>query len=203
MQADDDMLVKQSRDGDLDAFEELVKRYEGKVYTVAYRFMGNHADASDLAQEAFIKAFQALTSFRGDSSFATWLYRITANACRDEIRKQHRQKKLSLEEMISHGGGSYPVAGTEPSPEESLERWELHDLVQKQLNGLSGDHRLILVMRELQGMSYEEIAASLDCTLGTVKSRLNRARQALKQRVLAHRELFDINDRLASKSKEG
>ncbi|MFZ5633557.1 MAG: sigma-70 family RNA polymerase sigma factor [Bacillota bacterium] len=203
MHADDDKLVKRSRDGDRDAFEELVKRYESKVYTVAYRFMGNHADASDLAQEVFIRVYQALPSFRGESSFATWLYRITANACRDEIRKQQRHKNLSLEDVMSQTGGNPSLAATGPSPEESLERCEIHDLVQRQLNGLSGDHRLILVMREIQGMSYEEIASSLDCTLGTVKSRLNRARRALKQKVLEQRELFDIKFRLPSKSEEG
>ncbi|MCL6478596.1 MAG: sigma-70 family RNA polymerase sigma factor [Peptococcaceae bacterium] len=203
MQADDDRLVKRSREGDLDAFEELVKRYESKVYSIAYRFMGNHADASDLAQEAFIRVYQALPTFRGESSFATWMYRITANACRDEIRKQQRHKNLYLEEVISQTGGRSSLAAAGLSPEESLERCEIHDLVQRQLNGLSGDHRLILVMREIEGMSYEEIAASLDCTLGTVKSRLNRARQALKQKVLEQRELFDIEFRLPGKSKEG
>lgn len=203
MHQDDDTLVRRSREGDLDAFEELVKRYEGKVYTIAYRFTGNHADAGDLAQEAFIKAFQALRSFRGDASFATWLYRIASNVCRDELRRQHRQKKVSLEEVMAQPGGNPSLVAGGPSPQECLERNEIQELIQSQLDSLSGDHRLILVMREIQGLSYEEIAAALDCTLGTVKSRLSRARQTLKQKVLDHRELFDIEIRLDNKGREG
>ncbi len=203
MHPDEDLLVKRSRDGDLDAFEELVKRYESKVYTIAYRFTGNHADAGDLAQDAFIRAYQALRSFRGDASFATWLYRIASNVCRDELRRQQRQKKVSLDEMMSQPGGNPPLAAADMSPQECLERSEIQELVQKQLNSLSGDQRLILVMREIQGLSYEEIAAALECNLGTVKSRLNRARQTLKQRVLENRELFDIKIRLPIKGKEG
>jgi len=192
----DELLVKRSKGGDLDAFDELVRRYQGKVYTVAYRFMGNHADAGDLAQEAFIRVFQALSSFRGDSSFATWIYRIASNVCRDELRKQQRQKKVSLDEMISQNGGSPLLVSGDPSPQEQLERIELRDQVQRHLNELSGDHRLILVMRDIQGLSYEEIASALDCSVGTIKSRLSRARQALKRKVLDKRELYRDEIRL-------
>lgn len=203
MHPDDELLVDRSRKGDLDAFDELVRRYEGKVYTIAYRFMGNHADAGDLAQDAFIRAYRALPTFRGDSSFATWLYRIASNVCRDEIRRQQRHKKVSLDEVMAQPGGNPSLVAREISPQESIERNELQELVQGQLNALSEDHRLILVMREIQGLSYEEIAAALECTLGTVKSRLNRARQTLRQRVLDHRELFDIEFRLPNKGREG
>jgi RNA polymerase sigma-70 factor (ECF subfamily) len=202
VQPDDEQLVRRSRTGDLDAFDELVRKYQSKVYTLAFRFMGNHADAGDLSQDAFIRAYQALSSFRGDASFATWLYRITANVCRDEIRKQSRYKKVSLDEVIMQPGGSGSLAATGPTPEESLEKVELKDVVQRHLNALSDEHRLILVMRDIQGMSYDEIAASLDCTLGTVKSRLNRARQTLKKRLLEHRELIEGELRLPGK-KEG
>jgi len=201
---DDDLLVKRSRSGDLDAFEELVKRYESKVYTIAFRFTGNHADAGDLAQDAFIRAYQALGSFRGDASFATWLYRIASNVCRDELRRKQRRKKVSLDEVLSQGGGGNPsLVSVDMSPQECLEKTEMRELVQRELAGLPRDYRLILVMREIQGLSYEEIASALECNLGTVKSRLNRARQALKQKVLEHRELFDIQIRLPSKDKEG
>lgn len=192
----DDILVQKCKKGDLDAFDELVKRYENKVFTVAYRFVGNYADANDLAQETFIRVYQALPSFRGESSFATWLYRIAANVCRDELRRQHRQKKVSLDEMMSQPGGGISLADNSLSPEESLEKNELQQAVQQFLNTLSDEHRLILVMREIQGLSYDEIAVSLDCSLGTVKSRLNRARQALKQKMLGARELFDMPSRL-------
>lgn len=199
MQADDELLVRRSRGGDPDAFEELVRRYQSKVYTVAFRFMGNHADAGDLAQEAFIRAFQALPTFRGDSSFATWLYRIVSNACRDELRKQQRQKKASLDEMIMQHGGNPSLAAADPTPEEYLESIEMRDMVQRYLSELSGDHRLMLVMRDIQGLSYEEIASALDCNVGTVKSRLSRARHALKNRLTGRRELCGSGIRLPDK----
>ncbi|MFZ5648074.1 MAG: RNA polymerase sigma factor [Bacillota bacterium] len=199
MHPDDDLLVKRCRGGDMDAFDELVRRYQTKVYTVAFRFMGNHADAGDLAQEAFIRAYQALSTFRGDSSFATWLYRIASNACRDELRKQQRQKKVSLDEMIMQPGGNLSLAAPDHSPEEHLESIEMRDMVQRHLNELSGDHRLILVMRDIQGLSYEEIATSLECNVGTVKSRLSRARQALKNRMTGQMELCRDKIRLPGK----
>ncbi|MFZ5650106.1 MAG: RNA polymerase sigma factor [Bacillota bacterium] len=199
MQTDDELLVRRSRDGDLDSFDELVSRYQSRVYTVAFRFMGNHADAGDLAQEAFIRAFQSLPTFRGDSSFATWLYRIVSNACRDELRKQQRQKKVSLDEMIMQPGGNPSLAAAGPTPEEHLESIEMRDMVQRHLSELSGDHRLILVMRDIQGLSYEEIASALDCNVGTVKSRLSRARHALKNRLTGHRELCRDGIRLPDK----
>ena len=195
----DEILVDKSKNGDLNAFEELVRRYEGRVYSMAYRFMGNHADAVDLAQEGFIRLYQNLPGFRGDSSFSTWMYRVVANACRDELRRRQRQRNVSLDEMAESAGGNIPVPSMEVSPEESAERNELQEYVQMCLNSLSEEHRLILIMREMQGLSYEEIADTLDCSLGTVKSRLNRARHALKDRVTMHRELFNGDYRLSVK----
>jgi len=193
----DDILVQQSKSGNIDAFDELIKRYESKIYTVAYRFTGNHADANDLAQETFIRVYQSLPSFRGDSSFATWLYRIASNVCRDELRRQQRRKKISLDEMISQPGGNLSLADDGVSPEESLEKSELQRAVHRCLNSLSDEQRLILIMREIQELSYDEIAAALDCSLGTVKSRLNRSRQALKQKVMVDRELSTLISRQA------
>lgn len=192
----DDTLVQKCKKGDLDAFDELVKRYENKVFTIAYRFVGNYTDANDLAQETFIRVYHALPSFRGDSSFATWLYRIASNVCRDELRRQRRQKKVSLDELMSQPGGNASLADNSMTPEEVLEKNELQRAVQQCLDTLSDEHRLILVMREIQGLSYEEIAVSLDCSLGTVKSRLNRARQALKQKMTGARELLGMPSRL-------
>lgn len=202
MHPDEKLLVKRCKEGDLKAFDELVNFYQNKVYTIAYRFMGNHADASDLAQDAFIKAYRSLLSFRGDSSFATWLYRIVTNVCRDELRKQSRYKKISLDDAMLYSGGNPSLEASEMTPEEYMESEEKKDLVQKHLNALSEDQRLILVMREIQGLSYEEIASFLDCTLGTVKSRLNRARQTLKTRIIAQRELYDAEFRPSS-NREG
>jgi RNA polymerase sigma-70 factor (ECF subfamily) len=195
----DEVLVEKSKKGDLDAFEELVRRYEGKVYNMAYRFMGNHADAGDLAQEGFIRLYQALPGFRGESSFSTWMYRIVSNACRDELRRRQRQRNVSLDELAKSAAGNIPVYSAEESPEDAAERHELQQYVQQCLTSLSEEHRLVLIMREMQGLSYEEIAAALGCSLGTVKSRLNRARHALKDKIKARRELFNGEYRLSVK----
>ncbi|MTI81287.1 MAG: sigma-70 family RNA polymerase sigma factor [Firmicutes bacterium] len=183
---EDQQLIEKSISGDYIAFEELVRRYENKVYSVAYRFMGNHADASDLAQEAFIKIYQALSKFRGDSSFMTWIYHITSNVCRDELRKRQKKQTFSLDENFQDKDNLPPIMNLpsdKPGPEEEFERFELRKQVQHCLNLLSEEHRLILVMREMQELSYDEIAEVLDCSLGTVKSRLSRARMAFKEKM--------------------
>ncbi len=198
MSLTDKQLIERSKSGDYIAFEELVHRYENKVYTVAYRFMGNHADACDLAQEAFIKVYQALPRFRGDSSFMTWIYHITANVCRDELRRRQRKQTISLDEAYNDSDNMSPllhIASDDPGPEEEVERQEIREQVQRCLNMLSDEHRLILVMREIQGFSYDEIAQMLDCSLGTVKSRLNRARVAFKEKMKVLPELSSSKPR--------
>ena len=184
----DDILIEKSKQGDLEAFDLLVYRYESRIYNMAFRFMGNHSDAGDLAQETFIRLYRSLSTFRGESGFLTWLYRICANACRDELRRLKRQQSISWEE-ISCGAETANRYSNEPLPEEHLERQELKDSLQECLNSLSEEHRLILVLREIQELSYDEIAHVLNCTMGTVKSRLSRARLALKEKVLAQPEL--------------
>ena len=184
----DGILIEMSKQGNLEAFDLLVRRYESKIYNMAYRFMGNYADAGDLAQETFIRLYKSLPTFRGESAFLTWLYRICANACRDELRRQKRQQKISWEE-ISCGAETAAMCSDEPLPEEIFERQELKVSVQFCLDSLSEEHRLILILREIQELSYDEIARVLDCTIGTVKSRLSRARLALKEKVIAHPEL--------------
>jgi len=186
VQPADEILVKQSKKGDPDAFEQLVKRYENKVYNLAYRFLGNHVDAYDIAQETFIRLYRALPRFRGESSLMTWLYRITVNVCRDELRRQKRRNLVSVDDKNpdTKNNTSYRnYVDTEvSSPEEILERKEFCSEVRLCLYNLSEKHRLILVMREIQGMSYEEIAEILQCSRGTVKSRLNSARQVFKEK---------------------
>ncbi len=195
----DEVLVRKTINGDLDAFDELVRRYEGKIYGLAYRFMGNHADASDLAQDTFIRVYQALAGFRGDASFSTWLYRIAANICRDELRKRQRRRSVSIDEMIDASPANVPTADGSYSPEETVQRREVQSQVQFCLNELSSDHRLVLVMREIQGLSYEEIASALQCSMGTVKSRISRARSALKDKMIKEGELLSSSDRLNAK----
>ena len=187
----EDVLIRGARTGDRGAFERLVLLYEKKVYNLAFRMMGNHEDASDVAQEAFLRAFSRLREFRGDSSFSTWLYRIVANVCLDELRRKKRQRVSYLSEPASTEDGDMArqIASTDPGPEEFLERQEIKEAIQRAIESLPDDHRLIVILRDMNGLSYEEISAVLGCSLGTVKSRLNRARNALRQR-LAGSELF-------------
>lgn len=194
MERSDQDLIKKANSGNLDAFEKLVAKYEKKVYSVAYRFCGSHTDARDLAQEAFLKIYKGLPGFRGDASFSTWVYHITANVCRDELRRRQRDKTVILEEwpLEKANVSGKELADSLNNPESSLLQQELRDDIQQLLNALSGEQRFILVMREIEGFSYEEMAVQLGCNLGTVKSRLSRARQAFKEKYLARREQWEV-----------
>jgi len=185
----DEILIDEIKNGNLDAFEQLVARYETKVYTIAYRYMGNYNDANDLAQEALIKVYRSIHGFRGESSFLTWLYRVVTNVCKDELRRRAREKTVSMDEMIEHGNSPSSGQGNS-SLDDFVLRREWQEEVQRVLNSLTEEHRTIVVMRDIQGYSYEEIAHFLECSLGTVKSRLNRARNVLKDRLLEHNELL-------------
>lgn len=191
MEASDAALIERWRSGDERAFEELVARYEKRVYNLCYRMSGNADDAGDLTQEAFVRVYAALPNFRGQSSFATWLYRIATNICLDELRRRGREPARSLDQPAPAEDGRLMPQTADPAagPPEEIERAELRAAVLGGIAALQPDHRAVLVLRDLQGLSYEEIAAALGCSLGTVKSRLNRARLALKER-LAALELF-------------
>lgn len=183
-------LVARAQSGDLVAFEELVTLYEKKVYNLAYRMIGNRDDAADLAQEVFIKVFRSLGRFRSDSSFSTWLYRVARNTCLDQLRRR-RPATVSLDEPLDTGEGVLPrqLEGGRGNPEKALERRELMDNLQALFATLPDEYRLALILRDLHGLSYEEISAVLECSLGTVKSRIHRARQEMKEKLLAM-ELF-------------
>lgn len=198
MECDEATLIAKSQQGDVEAFGELVSIYEKQVYTVAYRFMGNPEDASDLTQEAFVRAFRAISRFRGEASFKTWIYHIVANVCRDELRKRKKQAVVSLDAPIVTGDG-YIAREQEDwslAPERVYDSIELQETIQQLLNQLIPEYRQVLVLREIQGFTYEEIANILECSLGTVKSRINRARKALRDLIAANKELFQGSSRL-------
>jgi len=186
----DEHLVSKSKNGDLQAFEELVCRYERKVYSIAYRMTGDYDDANDLAQETFLRAFRAISGFRGDSSFSTWLSHIVTNLCRDELRKRYRISVESLDQEVCLGDAEVKkqIPSSDPGPDEIYEKLELQEELQSLLNTLSPEFRLALVLRDLQGFSYQEIAEQMECSIGTVKSRINRARNFLKEKILNQRE---------------
>lgn len=188
-------LVARCRRGHATAFEELVARYERKVYNLAYRMTGSHEDARDITQEAFLKVYTSLRHFRGDAAFGTWLFRIASNMCLDELRRRRRRLLVSIDEPYQHEEGEVqrqlPDSGADPG--QVAEIRDLQRMVHDAIQHLSDDHRLIVVLRDLQGFSYEEIASMLDCSLGTVKSRLNRARAALRK-YLEDQELLSPAD---------
>ena len=183
----EELLLKRAKNGDASAFEELVVGCEKKIYSAAYRFMGNHFDAGDVVQEALIKAYQALPGFRGDSSFSTWLLHIVANVSRDELRRRRRAPITSLDAPSPGNGGELPRPAVDQSagPDAAYEAKESGEFIQKLIDSLPVEYRLTLVMRDIQGFSYEEIAQQLECSVGTVKSRLNRARSILRKKMAA------------------
>ncbi len=171
-------LIAAARRGSESAFEELVRLYEKRVYHLALRMSGGQEDALEIAQEAFLSAWRGLKFFRGESSFSTWIYRLTTNAAIDYLRREKRQGQgISLDDEETF----VEPPDQRPGPQGQAERAELRRLLQEGLLTLSAEHRQVLLLRELEGMSYEEIAQALDLDLGTVKSRIARAREKLRK----------------------
>lgn len=178
--ADDPALVRASQKGDTDAFEELVARHRDKIYARAFSMMRHEDEAVDLSQEAWVKGWQRLAQFQGESSFATWMTRIVINLCLDELRKQRRHRTESIEEMDAETGGverQMPAIITNPT--ERLERGELRQRIDQALAQMSNEHRTVLVLHEFEEMEYKEIAKAMNCSIGTVMSRLFYARRKL------------------------
>ena len=180
-------LVARSLEGDLPSFERLVSRYQNKIMGYSARMLSDHDEAEDVAQEVFIKAYRSLESFRGESSFSTWLYRIATNLCIDRLRKKKRspQQAYSLDEPIDKdedkGGREVPDYSAEPT--RAVEREELRLRVREMVAEMPEKLRAVLVMCDMQGMAYEDIAKVLDVPIGTVKSRLFHARADLGRRL--------------------
>lgn len=173
-------VIQAVLDGDVNAYEALVKEYEKNVYNLALRMTGNSEDAYDMSQEAFIKAYNSLTAFRGDSKFSVWLYRIVSNVCLDFLRSKNRRPTVSLSTENDDGEDvELDIADDSNSPELVLERGLTRDAVRRGLAALPDDHREILLLREIQGLSYDEIGEVLGIEPGTVKSRIFRARKKL------------------------
>jgi RNA polymerase sigma-70 factor (ECF subfamily) len=178
--ADDATLVSAAKKGDMAAFEELVARYRDKMYARAYSMMRNEEEAVDLSQEAWVKSWQRLGQFHGESSFGTWLTRIVINLCLDQLRRQKRQRSESIEAMSEESGGverHMPVVT--PNPTAGLERAELRQRIDQALSQLSHEHRTVLVLHEFEEMEYKEIAKAMACSIGTVMSRLFYARRKM------------------------
>jgi RNA polymerase sigma-70 factor (ECF subfamily) len=176
-------LVDAARQGDEGAFESLVRLYEKRVFALAVRMCGNQEDAAEAAQEAFLAAWQGLRFFRGDSSFSTWLYRLTSNACVDLLRREGRHR-AAAGPSLDDEDLNRDVPDTALSPQEEAERRELRAQIEEGLQALSPEHRQVLVLREMHQLSYDEIADTLDLDVGTVKSRISRGRKQLRNFLL-------------------
>ena len=197
-------LIRKAKQGDMHAFEELILKHEKIVYNVALRMMNHGEDAKDISQEVFLKAYRSLSNFDERSAFSTWLYRITHNTCIDEMRKRKGKQSYSLEEELENEEGSMQrqIADEGDTPEESLLREEQKSEILQALDNLSAEHKAAIILRDVKGLSYEEIAEILELSLGTVKSRISRGRNQLKNEILKMREQNERNVR-HKKGKEG
>ncbi len=194
---DEPALIRSAQKGDIDAFNRLVLAYQHQVYNLAYRIMGEEASAADAAQEAFISAYNHLKSFRG-GSFKSWLLRIVTNACYDDLRKRKRRPATSLEDLVGDetGESEFEVPSNADGPETIVQRHEMAAMLQQGITTLPDDQRIVLVLSDVQGMSYEEIAEITNSNLGTVKSRLSRARGKLREYLQSQGELLPAQYRL-------
>jgi RNA polymerase sigma-70 factor (ECF subfamily) len=178
-------LVQRSRTGDRDAFRELVERYRRRIAALAIGMLRNRDDALDIVQETFTKAYQNLDRFKGDAAFYTWVYRIAYNLCVDHQRREAKQPQVPLE-VDERGGQLQPPPEDGPRRDQPFERArdaEIAARVREAINDLTPDHRAVILLRELEGLSYAEISQVLDCPKGTVMSRLHYARRQLQGRL--------------------
>jgi RNA polymerase sigma-70 factor (ECF subfamily) len=189
---DEQALIKDTLEGDLNAFNTLVLHYQDMAYNVAYRIMGEHGAAGDASQEAFISAYQKLDQYRG-GSFKAWLLRIVSNACYDELRRRQRQPVTPLKPEMDDGElieDPFWIEDDTPSPEERMEESELQSVIQKCINNLDDKFKIVLVLVDVEGLDYETAADAIDSPLGTVKSRLARARERVQECLQKFRELL-------------
>lgn len=192
---DDKALIKKAQKGDTGAFEKILKNYENVIYGIAYRYAGSQDDAADMAQEIFIKMFRNINGFRFKSKLSTWIYRVAVNTCIDMIKKSDRDKAAySLDDGYTDDEGEMcygEIADTSLLPDEVIIKGEVKDAVNTALSCLSEDYRTVIILRDMQGLTYDEIAEVIDCSVGTVKSRISRGRKNLREILSQNRELFE------------
>lgn len=178
----DEVLVKRAQGGDLGAYDELVRRYQERIYSTLYHMTANHEDANDLAQEAFIKAFRALKSFKGDASFFTWLYRIAVNKTINFLKQRKQRANLSLNDLDFNAEHDPDLVAliSDKTPRREINLVELQERLNAAMRKLSEEHRLVVTLHDVQGLPHEQISKIMDCNVGTVRSRLFYARQQLQ-----------------------
>lgn len=182
-------LIARLQKRDEAAFEELIRQYEKKVYTLCFRMCGNSEDAEEAAQDAFLALWRGIDRFRQESSLSTWIYRLATNACIDTLRRRKKQSgsaSLDDEELF------VDAVDTSPQPQETVEHRETQKLLQEGLSALPEEYRKVLILREIEGLSYTEIAESASIELGTVKSRISRGRSLLRNFLSGNGNFFEI-----------
>lgn len=194
-------LVQQAKAGDRDAFAALVSAYESKIYNLALRYLGNREDAMDASQEVFLRVFRFLPGFQEESGFSTWIYRIGVNVCKDMLTKRTRRNEQSIEIADEEEESrTVEIADSRYDPEQLVEGRELRTILAEAIGELPEQQREMILLRDIQGLSYEEIAKVLSIESGTVKSRLSRARENLRKKLLQNGNIFCFS---ASKLSKG
>lgn len=181
-------MIERAIRGDARAFEDLMTAHERRMFAVAMRMFGNREDAEDCLQDAMLRIYRAISGFKFQSSFSTWVYRITMNTCLDELRKRKNRQSASLDGLLDSG---WTPADGQDTPEQHAIRSEIRGSICAFIRELPEDMRAAVVLRDVQGLSYEDIAASLDTNVGTVKSRISRGREKLREKIRGKSELFD------------
>jgi RNA polymerase sigma factor (sigma-70 family) len=195
---DEQRLIHTAQRGDVNAFNRLVLTYQDSVYSLAYRIMGERHGAADAAQETFITAYRRIDSYRG-GNFKSWLLRIATNTCYDELRRRKRRPATSIEDLPDADSADGPaLPDPTATPEQTVQQHELNAAIQECINELGADQRMVLVLSDVQGLSYQEIADSMGTQLGTIKSRLSRARLGMRRCLQAFQELLPAEYRLES-----
>jgi RNA polymerase sigma-70 factor, ECF subfamily len=187
--AEERLFVHRLKANDDAAYDELVRVYNASIFHVAYRMLGDSGDASDVVQEIFLKVFRNISGFKGESALKTWIFRIAFSEILNRLRwwkRRYRHATVSLDDDHNGNGNSYQLSDSTPSPEQLLESKEQEQAIQKALSKLSSDHRSIIILRDIEGFSYGEIAEVLGVSIGTVKSRLARARADLKKSLMRY-----------------
>jgi len=189
------LLLKRAKKGDVDAFEQLIEKYQKKVYNIALKMLGNKEDAYDMSHEVFIRVYRSIDKFKEQASLSTWIYKITTNVCLDEIRRRKNRFTVSIDDDMELNDSKVKrqIEYDGPSPEIIVEENELREIINKSIQQLPEQYRVVTILRDIQGFSYEEIANILDVPQGTVKSRINRARAMLRDILYEKKELLNKN----------
>jgi len=189
--SEEERLVEQALSGDGRAFEMLMEKHERKMYAVALRMCANREDAQDCLQDAMLRIYKALPSFKGQSSFSTWAYRITMNTCLDDLRRKKVRQASSVDQLIELG---WSPTDENDTPERHADNAELRRSLSRAIQSLPEEMRAAIVLRDVQGFSYDEIAETLNTNVGTVKSRISRGREKLREILSSEAELFGIKN---------